>query len=95
MISKKYMLLAETASDFLYRTLRAGKTGWCAALLYSISGEDKYYQMSYRIAKNIIKLQSKNGSWSGAIKIKDKSSTNLTAEMVIWLNEIYRVMKNR
>ena len=92
-LSKKYMLLAETANDFLFSTLRAGKTGWCAALLYSISGEEKYYKMAFRIAQNIIKLQSKNGSWSGVIKKEKEPSLNLTAEMVIWLNEIYQIMK--
>ena len=94
-LSKKYMLLAETANDFLFSTLRAGKTGWCAALLYSISGEEKYYKMAFRIAQNIIKLQSKNGSWSGVIKKEKESSLNLTAEMVIWLNEIYQIIKKR
>jgi len=93
-LSKKYMLLAETASDFLYSTLRAGKTGWCAALLYSISGEEKYLKMACRIAENIIKLQSTNGSWSGAIKMNNVPAINLTAEMVIWLNEIYKIIKN-
>ena len=93
-LSKKYMLLAETASNFLYSTLRAGKTGWCAALLHSISGEEKYLQMACRIAGNIIKLQSSNGSWSGAVKMNNSPSINLTAEMIIWLNEIKQIIKN-
>tara|TARA_A100001037_G_scaffold306712_1_gene354461 strand:- start:70616 stop:71662 length:1047 start_codon:yes stop_codon:yes gene_type:complete len=94
-LSKKYMLLAETASDFLYSTLRAGKTGWAAALLFSISKEEKYFKIAYKIADNIIKLQSGNGSWIDPNKISDMHSINLTAEMVIWLNQIHRYIKPR
>ena len=53
-LAKEYMLLAEGASDYLFRLLRAGKTGWAAAVLYTITGEQKYKDMAIRIGDNII-----------------------------------------
>ena len=59
------MLLAEGASDYLFRLLRAGKTGWAAAVLYTITGEQKYKDMAIRIGDNIIALGRRGGTGAG------------------------------
>jgi hypothetical protein len=91
-LSKEYMRLAEGASDFLFRTLRAGKTAWAAAALSTITGEDKYREMAIRIGDNIIALQDDRGYWTGAIEKSDTPSINLGAEMVVWLDEIHQAV---
>ena len=91
-LSKAYMSFAEGASDYLFRILRAGKTGWAAAVLYTITGEQKYKDMAVRIGDNIIALQSEEGFWSGALEKTDTPSLNLSAEMVVWLDEIYQAV---
>ena len=91
-LSKEYMRFADGASDFLFRTLRAGKTGWAASVLYTITGEQKYKDMAVRIGDNIIAMQSDEGFWSGAVEKTDTPSINLGAEMVVWLDEIYQAV---
>ena len=91
-LSKEFMRFADGASDYLFRILRAGKTGWAAAVLYTITGERKSKDMAVRIGDNIIALQSEDGFWSGALEKTDTPSLNLSAEMVIWLDEIYQAL---
>jgi hypothetical protein len=91
-LSKEYMRFADGANDYLFRILRAGKTGWAAAVLYTITGEQKYKDMTVRIGDNIIALQSEEGYWSGALEKTDTPSINLSAEMVVWLDEIYQAV---
>ena len=70
-LSKEFMRFADGASDYLFRILRAGKTGWAAAVLYTITGERKYKDMAVRIGDNIVALQSEDGSWSGVLQKTD------------------------
>ena len=86
-LAKRYMLFAEGAGDYLLNLpqLRQGKTGWCAALLYTLTGEEKYRVMAERIGDSIISYQAEDGSWRGT---DPAPRTNLTAEMTIWLDEI-------
>ena len=91
-LSKEYMRFADGANDYLFRILRAGKTGWGAAVLYTITGEQKYKEMTVRIGDNVIALQSEEGFWSGALEKTDTPDLNLSAEMVIWLDEIYQAV---
>jgi hypothetical protein len=86
------MRFADGASDFLFRTPRAGKTGWAASVLYSITGEEKYKDMAIRIGENIIAMQSEEGFWSGELEKTDTPSINLSAEMVVWLDQIYQAV---
>ena len=91
-LSKEYMRLAEGASDYLFGILRAGKTGWCAALLYTLTGERKYRDMAIRVGDALVALQSKQGFWSEVDRRTDTPANNLTAEMVIWLDEIHQAV---
>ena len=88
----EYMRFAEGASDYLFRILRAGKVGGAASVLYTITGESKYRDMAVRVGDNLIALQSPEGSWRNAVEITDTPSPTLTAEMVIWLDEIHQAV---
>jgi len=89
-LAKRYMLIAEKSSDYLWHTLRAGKVAWGNSLLYRITKEKKYYDMAIRAGKNIISQQTKLGYWG----MEEMSRIDVTAELVYWLDEVYQVTKN-
>jgi hypothetical protein len=87
-LAKNYMRQAESASDFLLRTLRAGKVGWAASVLYTLTGESRYRDLAIRVGDNIIAAQDSGGGWNPeAVHTMD-----VTAEMVAWLDEIHQAV---
>ena len=89
-LSKEYMRLAEGASDYLWRLLRVGKVGWAASVLYTLTGEQKYREMAVRAGDNLIAVQGDDGSWRSMVT--DKPDIDMTAEMTVWLDEIYQAV---
>lgn len=89
-LAKEYMMCADIASEYLYTILRAGKTGWAAALLYTLTGESKYRDMAVRIGETLLRTQAEEGYWSGIDSVESTPMLNRTAEMVVWLDEIYQ-----
>lgn len=87
-LSVEYMRFAEGANDYLFSLLAAGKVGWAAALLYKITGEDKYRQMAVRVGDSIIAAQTKQGCWN--FPATNTPHNGITAEMVVWLDEIHQ-----
>ncbi len=88
-LAREYMRFAEGVGEYHFRLLRAGKVGWAASLLYTLTGEDKYREMAVRVGDNLIETQSADGSWGW--KTGDGTSapsSDITAEMVVWLDEI-------
>lgn len=86
----EYMRCAEVASDFLFRIVRAGKVGWAASILYTLTGEEKYREMAIRIGDNLIALQAGEGYWKGGGG--NTPSNDSTAERVAWMDEIYQAV---
>ena len=89
-LAKQYMVFAEGANDYLFKLLRAGKVGWAASVLYTLTGESKFRDMAVRVGDNIIDAQSTDGSWSGTGL--SMPSNDATAEMVVWLDEIHQAV---
>jgi len=87
-LAREYMRLAEIASDFLFRTLRAGKVGWAAAVLFTLTGDSRFKDMAIRVGSNILDSQTPGGNWVPG----GMSSNDATAEMVIWLDEIHQAV---
>ena len=90
-LAMTYMGFAEIASDELFHLIRAGKVGWAASLLFSLTGEEKYREMAIRIGNNLAALQSEQGYWSGAGQTAP--SNDSTAEKVVWMDEIAQVAR--
>lgn len=88
-LAREYMRLAEGASDYLLRSLRAGKVGWAAALLFTLTGEKKYQKIAARVGENLIAAQNSDGQW---MFDSDLTINDLTAEMVVWLDEIAQAL---
>jgi len=87
-LSKEYMRFAEGANDFLFGLARAGKVAWAASLLYTITSERKYRDIAIRVGDNLINMQSEQGYWSWPGL--DVPGNDITAELTIWMDEIYQ-----
>ena len=88
-LAMTYMRFAEIASDELFRLVRAGKVGWAASLLFTLTREEKYLSMAIRIGNNLLALQSEHGYWSGVGQTTPNNDS--TAERVVWMDEIAQV----
>ena len=87
------MRQAEGAGDYFFRSLRAGKVGWAASVLYALTGESKYRDMAVRVGENLIATQAPNGSWDSIMG--SQHINDATAEMVVWLDEIHQAVGSR
>ena len=87
-LAQDYMRLAEIASDFNFKSLRAGKVAWAASNLYTLTGEQKYAEMAARVGDNLLAQQSQQGAWH----FGQMSSSDATAEMVVWLDEVHQAL---
>ena len=83
-LAKEYMVFAEGANDYLFTLLRAGKVGWAASVLYTLTGERKYRDLAIQVGKTLLETQGEDGTWAGEI--------DGSAEMVVWLDEIYQAL---
>ena len=82
----QYMVLAEGASEFLLATLRAGKVAWGSSLLFRLTGQKKYGELAMRVGNNLLASQSSQGFW----QTEYINRNDATAEIVVWLDEIYQ-----
>ena len=89
-LAKEYMRFAEGANDYLFRLRRAGKVGWAASVLYTLTGEQKYKDMAARVGDNLIDAQWEEGCWSAVGE--DTPNNDGTAELVVWLDEIHQAI---
>ena len=87
----EYMRFAEAANDHLFRLPRAGKVGWAAAVLYTLTGAKKYKEMAVRVGENLVAAQSRSGYWHALQR--RSPSVGVTAEMVVWLDDIYQAVR--
>ena len=90
-LSIEYMKFAETASDHLLNLLRAGKVAWAASLLYTLTSKEVYKNLAIKIGANILSQQLEDGSWK--TDVPPEPSNDATAEMVVWLDEIYQAIR--
>jgi hypothetical protein len=89
-LAKEYMVLAEGATDHLFRSQRGGKVGWAAAVLYTLTGEEKYRKIAMKVGDNLLDRQAAAGYWC---RMGDtEPSVDATAELTVWLDEIYQAV---
>ena len=89
-LAKEYLRTAEHAGEHVYRSSSAGQVGWASALVYALTGDDKYRGMAQRIGDNLIAIQSVFGQWASADD--DSTDTASTSERVIWMDEIQQAL---
>jgi hypothetical protein len=89
-LAKRYMLFAEGVGDYHFGLLRAGKVGWAASVLYTLTGELKYRDMAVRVGDNLMAVQTEDGAWLALDE--ERPDIDMTAEMTVWLDEIYQAV---
>ena len=85
------MKFAETASDHLLNLLRAGKVAWAASVLYTLTSKEVYKNLAEKIGSNILDQQASDGGWHSVGEPMLRNDA--TAEMVVWLDEIYQATR--
>lgn len=91
--------LAQWYFDFQMRCVNpwdggsSGKAGWGCAMLYRITGEERYRDIAFRVADMIMGKQSTDGGWirsgqgygeGGRLELTN-ADLDLTAEYTLWL----------
>ena len=89
-LARTYMRFCEHVGDYHFRLLRAGKVGWAGAMLYTLTGEAKYRDMAVRVGNNLVETQLENGAWAWPEMGIPGPHNDITAEMVVWLDEIHQ-----
>jgi hypothetical protein len=84
-----YMRFGDGASDFLWSLFRAGKVSWAASVLYTLTGVQKYAAMAERVGRMLVETQAPDGGWN----MGGRAHNDLTAEMVVWLDEIHQAVR--
>ncbi len=91
-LAREYMRFCEYVGDYHFRLLRAGKVGWAGAMLYTLTGDAKYRDMAVRVGNNLVEAQMDNGAWSWPEMGLTGPHNDITAEMVVWLDEIHQAV---
>ncbi len=94
-LAEQYMTFTDNACDYLFRLLRAGKVAWASSVLATLTGKRKYSDMAIRVGDNLIAAQKDNGSWHGIADMPDVPSNDITAELVVWLDEVHQAVGGR
>ena len=89
-LAQEYMLFCEYVGDYHFKLLRAGKVGWAAGLLYTLTKQNKYLDMAIKVGDNLIDKQLDSGAWPWLMSGQIVPHNDITAEMTVWLDEIYQ-----
>lgn len=83
----KYLKVIFPYQEKVCLSLKSGKIGWCASLLYSITREIKYLDIS-KMVINTLASSQKEGCWTLKHNQPLYCTLDATSEFIIWLNEI-------
>ena len=84
-LAMNFPSMVDDAPDYLFRSLRAGKDSWAASNLYTVTGLEKYRDITIKVANNLVDRQTEKGSWDSVIGENDA-----TAELTYCLDQIYQ-----
>ena len=91
-LAREFMRFCNHVGDYHFKLLRAGKVGWAASMMYTLTNETVYRDMAIRVGNNLIEAQSDNGAWEWAASGKTGPNNDATAELVVWLDEIHQAV---
>ena len=90
-LAREYMRFADHVDDYHFSLLRAGKLGWAASIMYTLTGEQKYRDMAIRVGDNLIETQTDEGFWETKLG-NGVPGNDATAELIVWLDEVYQAV---
>ena len=96
----KYMDFSMGSTESQFKYASACKSGWGSSLLYLITGEEKYFHWTKKLAQWFVGHQSEDGSWSmnklGREELDSESGIiHLTAEFVVHVDTIISCLSAR
>lgn len=92
--------LANKCSPDVYQTLTSAKIGWGASVLYRITGENRFKDVTLQVANFLMDTQTSEGIWIRKPQfnsINDQpipQSLDTTLERCLWLYEMARGIDN-
>jgi hypothetical protein len=92
--ARKYFEFHEACAPDAFSSWPSGKSGWGAAILHNITGEEKYGKAAETLADFFVHTQSPDGFWFNArafARVQDQPPASIydaTAEFVVWLTSI-------
>lgn len=92
-LAASYMDLADRCGEYVYRRAQGGKVGWGSALMYSLTREERYRGVALRVGEYLVASQQPDGSWQNPAAGGTRyTAIDVTAEFVVWLSEITRLV---
>lgn len=92
-LAGSYLDFADRCGEYVFRRAQGGKVGWGAALLYSLTGEERYRRLALRVGEYLVASQQADGSWQNPAAGGARYAViDVTAEFVVWLSEITRLV---
>jgi rhamnogalacturonyl hydrolase YesR len=88
--------LAKRCSPEVYQSLTSAKVGWGASVIYRITGEKRFEDITLQVGKFLLDTQTEEGIWIRRPQynsIKDQpmpNSLDTTLERCLWLYEMAR-----
>ncbi len=89
-LAREYMRFCDYVGDYHFKLLRAGKVGWAAAMLHTLTGDEKFREIAVRVGDNLVDSQLEDGAWAWPEMGLTGPHNDITAEMVVWLDEIHQ-----
>jgi len=88
-LGKRYLEISFHVLDEMYETAQVGKVGWGAALLYAVTGEQRYRAHAERVGEALLAQQDASGGWDNTGGyVSDAMRTEVTAEFAVLLDEM-------
>lgn len=94
--AKRYLEPAFKCGEEMYETAQVGKVGWGAALVYQITGEERYRELAVRVAEALLAQQNADASWDDTGGFSTHAARyEVTAEFIVLLDEIVQALTSR
>jgi len=88
-LAKNYLTLAFRFGDEMYETAQVGKVGWGAALVYGVTGDERYRELAERVGEAMLNQQTGAGGWDNTGGwVNQAIRTEVTAEFIVIFDEM-------
>ena len=88
-LGKQFIEITFHTLDEMYETAQVGKVGWGAALLYGVTGDDRYRAHAERVGEAMLAQQTDTGGWDNTGGyLNDAVRIEVTAEFGVLLDEM-------
>jgi len=92
--ARQYFAYHKNCSSDVFSSWPSGKSGWGAAVLHTLTGEEEHGRAAETLADFLLHTQSPDGFWFNArsyARVEDQPPAvtfDVTAEFVVWLSSI-------